>query len=79
MAAFADQWAAAGFRLEEPVVRGQWVGFYPYPFIDVAALGYSRVLLNAAVMLAAFVVLGLCIIGLDRWQGWRLAKARTLP
>ena len=61
------------------LLRGQWVGFYPYPFIDVAALGYSRVLLNAAVMLAAFVVLGLCVIGLDRWQGWRLAKARTLP
>ncbi|HCN44709.1 MAG TPA: hypothetical protein DIT18_02795 [Pseudomonas sp.] len=61
------------------LLRGQWIGFYPYPFIDVAALGYERVLLNALVMLAAFKVLGLGIIGLDRWRGRRLAKARTRP
>ena len=61
------------------LLRGQWVGFYPYPFIDVTALGYPRVLLNALVMLVAFVGLGLCVIGLDRWQGRRLAKARTQP
>ena len=61
------------------LLRGQWVGFYPYPFIDVAALGYPRVVANAAVMLVAFMLLGLGVIGLDRWQGRRLARARTRP
>mgnify|MGYP003582514099 CR=1 FL=1 len=61
------------------LLRGQLIGFYPYPFIDVAVLGFTRVLLNALVMLAAFLVLGLGVIGLDRWQGRRLAKARTRP
>ena len=51
------------------LLRGQMIGFYPYPFIDVAALGYEQVLLNALVMLAAFMLLGLCVVGLDRWQG----------
>lgn len=61
------------------LLRGQLIGFYPYPFIDVAVLGFTQVLLNALVMLAAFLVLGLGVIGLDRWQGRRLAKARTRP
>ena len=61
------------------LLRGQIIGFYPYPFIDVAALGYGRVVLNALVMFAAFMLLGLAVIGLDRWQGRRLAKARTRP
>ncbi|MHA6193395.1 Pr6Pr family membrane protein [Pseudomonas wadenswilerensis] len=56
------------------LLRGEWVGFYPYPFIDVPALGYARVLGNALVMLAAFLLLGLAVIGLDRWQGRRLAR-----
>jgi hypothetical protein len=28
------------------LIRGEIVGFYPYPFVDVAALGYVRVLIN---------------------------------
>lgn len=55
------------------LLRGQWVGFYPYPFIDVATLGYPQVLLNALVMLGAFILLSVCIIALDRWQGRRQA------
>ena len=55
------------------LLRGEWIGFYPYPFIDVTALGYARVLGNALVMLVAFLLLGLGVIGLDRWQGRRLA------
>ena len=61
------------------LLRGHLVGFYPYPFIDVANLGYARVMLNALAMFAAFIVLGLCVLGLDRWQGRRLARARTQP
>lgn len=61
------------------LLRGHLVGFYPYPFIDVAALGYARVLLNALAMLVAFIVLGLCVIGLDHWQGRRQAGASAQP
>jgi hypothetical protein len=28
------------------LIRGELVGFYPYPFVDVASLGYARVLVN---------------------------------
>ena len=37
--------------------RGSESDFYPYPFINVAELGYAHVLVNSAVLLAAFMVL----------------------
>jgi len=37
--------------------RGSVTDFYPYPFIDVDQLGYAHVLVNSALLLAAFVVL----------------------
>ncbi|QGZ66858.1 FAR-17a/AIG1-like protein [Paraburkholderia acidisoli] len=37
--------------------RGSVTDFYPYPFIDVGELGYARVILNSALLFAAFVVL----------------------
>lgn len=61
------------------LLRGQSIGVYPYPFIDVARLGYGQVLLNALAILVGFIVIGLLILGLDHWQGGRLAKARTQP
>jgi hypothetical protein len=39
---------------------------YPYPFIDVDALGYAIVLRNAAGIAALFVGLGLVVVALDR-------------
>lgn len=51
------------------MVRGQLTGLYPYPFIDVSALGFATTLRNAAVMLAVFLVLGLGIVALDRALG----------
>ncbi|MEE1868266.1 Pr6Pr family membrane protein [Pseudomonas auratipiscis] len=61
------------------LLRGQSIGAYPYPFFDVVKLGYGQVLLNALAILVGFIVIGLLVIGLDRWQGGRLAKARTQP
>jgi hypothetical protein len=44
--------------------RGGHTGFYPYPFIDVAALGYAHVMRNAVMLLGAFLaVMGLFIGG----------------
>ena len=39
------------------MVRGALSDFYPYPFIDVGELGYPRVLLNASLLVFAFVLL----------------------
>ncbi|MEG1039637.1 MAG: Pr6Pr family membrane protein [Pseudomonas sp.] len=61
------------------LMRGQSIGVYPYPFIDVARLGYGQVLLNALAILLGFIAISLLLLGLDRWQGGRLAKARTQP
>ncbi len=48
-----------------PLAFGLWVlalgaanGFYPYPFLDVTALGYPQVAFNLAVLFAMFA--GLC-------------------
>lgn len=49
------------------LVRGEWLGVYPYPFIDVAALGYPRALANAAVLLVAYLATG----ALLRWLASR--------
>ncbi|MRT32207.1 MULTISPECIES: Pr6Pr family membrane protein [Herbaspirillum] len=46
--------------------RGALSGFYPYPFIDVNALGYPRVILNASLLLAAFVALMGLFIAVNR-------------
>jgi hypothetical protein len=56
-----------------PLVFAVWVlilgavsGFYPYPFLDVAALGYPRVLTNLAILLALFAILGALMAMLGR-------------
>lgn len=50
------------------LLRGELLAAYPYPFIDVANLGYPQVLINAAVILAGFVAIALGVVGLDRWR-----------
>lgn len=44
------------------LLYGALDGFYPYPFLNASALGYPRVLTNAAFLLAAFLALGLLLI-----------------
>jgi hypothetical protein len=48
------------------LVRGALIDVYPYPFIDVALLGYQRVLGNVALLCAGFFVLGLMYVAVDR-------------
>ena len=50
------------------LLRGELLAAYPYPFIDVANLGYPQVLINAAGILAGFVAIALGVVGLDRWR-----------
>lgn len=51
--------------------RGFEIGVYPYPFIDVAQLGYGQVLFNALAVLAGFCLTGVAFIAVDRWRGGR--------
>ncbi|TQM12979.1 hypothetical protein FB548_1833 [Pseudoxanthomonas sp. 3HH-4] len=55
-------------------LRGAWVGEYPYPFIDVGQLGWTRVGINALGVMGVFIVLGLVVAGLDRALGRRRAS-----
>ena len=48
------------------LVRGEFVDWYPYPFIDVIENGYGEVLLNAAGFSAFLLALAFGLIWLDR-------------
>jgi hypothetical protein len=50
------------------LLRGHMLGAYAYPFIDVALLGYPQVFINAGGILIGFVLIGLLVIGIDRWR-----------
>ena len=51
------------------LVRGELLGAYPYPFIDVPALGYPRVWANAFGLAGVFLVFGYAL--------WAVARLRT--
>lgn len=53
------------------LLRGAWVGEYPYPFIDVAQLGWKKTLTNSAGVLLLLVLVGLVLVGLDSLLGRR--------
>jgi hypothetical protein len=46
------------------LARGEVIGSYPYHFIDVSSLGYSKVLLNSLGLLAVYVVIGSVVYGI---------------
>jgi len=48
------------------VLRGSVDGRYPYPFIDVASLGYGRVLLNSLLLLIFYLIAGSGLVALGR-------------
>jgi hypothetical protein len=48
------------------LMRGALFGPYPYPFIDVDALGYARVFLNVGGLLIVFVGISRVLVTLDR-------------
>ncbi|MGC2160534.1 MAG: Pr6Pr family membrane protein [Silvibacterium sp.] len=49
------------------LVRGMSGAAYPYPFVDVAALGYGRVMLNSLGLTLGFLALGFAFVGVDKW------------
>ncbi|MDB5203700.1 MAG: hypothetical protein JWQ27_3109 [Ferruginibacter sp.] len=50
------------FYLLVILLRGSWSGFYPYPFIDVTRIGYSKALVNSAAMLGLFLAVSALFI-----------------
>jgi hypothetical protein len=59
------------------LVRGVLMNVYPYPFIDVAVLGYGRVTLNAIGLLVAFVAVGYLVRAIANALARRVTPAAT--
>jgi len=55
-----------GIYLAYVLVRGAVTNQYPYPFINVVQIGYPKTFINAAVMLAVFVGLGMLLVAVTR-------------
>ncbi|MEU4780365.1 Pr6Pr family membrane protein [Micromonospora sp. NPDC023633] len=63
-----------GFAL----LRGLVVDRYPYPFIDAGELGYAGVAVSAVFFAAAFWLLGLLFVAVDRTLGRRVRTAHPV-
>ena len=50
------------------LLRGEFTGWWLYPFMDARTLGYLRVSLTSAALLALLLVLGLAMVTWDRWR-----------
>jgi len=59
------------------LAEGLRVNWYPYPFVDVNALGYLKVMINGAVLLVFFFALNLGMISLDRMLGRKALPQAT--
>ncbi|MEO6225335.1 MAG: Pr6Pr family membrane protein [Sphingomicrobium sp.] len=59
--------------------RGASDGLYPYPFMDVGKIGLQSSLINAALIAAAFVVVGEVLVWLDRQVLGRAALMSKAP
>jgi hypothetical protein len=53
------------------MLRGALTHFYPYPFIDVAHLGYARVLGNAIGMLVGFILIAALLVAFKNFAATR--------
>jgi hypothetical protein len=51
------------------LLRGALTSKYPYPFIDVAQLGWPRTLVNACVIALAYIAAGYLMVAIDRGLG----------
>ncbi len=49
------------------LIRGNFSGFFPYPFIDIAKLGVSRALVNAGGLTLVFFVTSLLFVAIAKW------------
>ena len=63
----ALQWAVYPIAyLVYALLRGAWLGSYPYPFLDVAKLGYGRVALSSIGVFVAFLAIAFLLMALNQ-------------
>lgn len=55
------------------LLRGSFAAWYPYPFINVTDLGYEKVVMNSAMVTAAFVVIAVLFAGIAKMMRKRSA------
>lgn len=48
------------------LIRGAFIHWYPYPFLNAAKFGYGKVFLNIAMIIGVFLVAGLLLIVINR-------------
>lgn len=51
------------------LIRGHYTGWYPYPFLNVAKLGYNKVFINTTLIVLAFILISLLLIMTNRFLG----------
>jgi hypothetical protein len=72
------QWSQLPYWLLYPflylvyiLIRGQFSGFYPYPFVNVTELGFPMVAINSLVLFCVFLGLSAGLVFLGRKMGNR--------
>lgn len=60
------------------LIRGAFIGAYPYPFLDVATLGYGAVLVNVLGVVVLAIVISVILWGVD-WVISRLTQQKQEP
>lgn len=55
------------------LLRGPLAQWYPYPFVDVITLGYSKVFINCIFVTLAFVVVAMLFVGIAKMMTKRSA------
>lgn len=48
------------------LIRGSFSNFYPYPFVNVVTLGYSKVIVNSALLVLIFTIISALFIKIGR-------------
>ncbi|MBS1919633.1 MAG: Pr6Pr family membrane protein [Bacteroidetes bacterium] len=48
------------------LIRGHFTDFYPYPFLEVNAIGFNKVILNSVVLTIVFFLLSIVLIWINR-------------
>ncbi|RZK54369.1 MAG: hypothetical protein EOO87_10655 [Pedobacter sp.] len=48
------------------LIRGHFVAWYPYPFLNIIEFGYQKVLINSGFVVLAFIIFALAMIGFNK-------------
>ncbi len=56
------------------IIHGSMTGFYPYPFINISKLGYSKAMFNTLIILLSFFVLSLLFIEVKKIRNGNAGK-----